>query len=118
MPLITLPEPKYPLTDSETEWLIDREWTLAVMGSYSCGPCQYRDKDDLLCIFRKCPKFEVNYKDAAEFEARVVAKLAFFEDGCTPCSKPKKCPFDALDIIECVPCRLKYARLAVEEEMS
>lgn len=118
MPFITVTyPPKYPLTDSEKVWLIDREWTLEVMGSYSCGPCQYRDKDDLLCIFRKCPKFEPNYKDAAEFESRVAARLTGLKAEELPCYPNFLCPYSAKLIGSCKACYLKHARLAVEQEM-
>jgi hypothetical protein len=115
MPFIAITHPpKYPLTEKEETWLTDREWMLAVMGSYSCGPCQYRDKDDLLCIFRKCPKFEPNYEDAAEFEARVAASIAQDAYNCAQDEmllqhqegdKPQGWYI------------LRDARLAVEEEM-
>jgi hypothetical protein len=96
------------LTDEEIAWYAERDWTLEILGNYSCGLCQYRVPDDLLCIFRECPKFKDDYKDAAEFEARVAAKLA------NKCTDTRPC------IGACKTCearRLKHARLAVEAEM-
>ena len=127
MPFITITyPPKYPLTASEKKWL--EEWN----DSIRPAPCvtagmrgwafSARDCRDSSCDYNRqlSPKYcplASDYCDAAEFESRVAARLAYFEDGCTPCSKPKKCPFEKLDIIDCVPCRLKYVRLAVEAEM-
>lgn len=54
-----------------------------------------------------------DYQDAAEFEARVAAKLAagWKVSEHLPCSKTKCSEFD------CASCRLKIARFLVEEEM-
>lgn len=110
------------LTNDEYYGLMQREWVCMVMGSYSCGLCQYRDHDDILCIFRDCQKFKDNFFDAAEFEARVAAKLALTFGGPQPCERGeiKHCPYESNGmraVITCKWCRLKQARLAVEEEM-
>ena len=105
------------LTDEEIAWYAERDWTLEILGNYSCGLCQYRAPDDLLCIFRECPKFKDDYKDAAEFESRVAAKMA---STLRPC---ENCP-DFLQAPRCPAlgqrpyyCMLRNARLAVEAEM-
>lgn len=107
------------LTDEEIAWYAERDWTLEILGNYSCGLCQYRVPDDLLCIFRECPKFKDDYKDAAEFEARVALSLTgdmpyafgfcslckYNTHGCRDLTMPLK------------QCLLKHARIAVEAEM-
>ena len=105
------------LTNAEYYWLMQREWVCMVMGSYSCGLCQYRDPDDLLCIFRACPKFNDNFHDVAEFEARVAAKLTGLNAAELPCYPNFLCPYRAKHIGSCKACYLKHARLAVEAEM-
>lgn len=100
------------LTDEEIAWYAERDWTLEILGNYSCGLCQYRDTDDLLCIFRECPKFKDDYKDAAEFEAKVNVILANGVESCEHCPAIGWCDFPA-----CEESRLKFARLAVEAEM-
>lgn len=103
------------LDDKTLEWLEEREWAKGVLGNYSCMKCQYRVPDDLLCIFRRCPKENENFRDAAEFEARVAAKLANY-DYTDPCLGKRHCPYAGKGWT-CRRCNLKQARLAVEAEM-
>jgi radical SAM protein with 4Fe4S-binding SPASM domain len=56
-------------------------------------------------------KLHSDWKDAAEFEARVAAKLAFAVHDCGDCDIVMTCQND------CQWERLKHARLAVEAEM-
>lgn len=51
---------------------------------------------------------------AAEFETRVAAQLAAWETLPVPCMNDIFCNRSSL---ECASCRLKWARLTVEEEM-
>ena len=61
-----------------------------------------------------CP-LASDFRDAAEFEARVAAKLA--ENTLPlPCGS-RRCPHEMPFETYCRPCRIKYTRLAVEEEM-
>lgn len=114
MPFITITyPPNYPLTESEKKWLERREDRCSETGYY-ISPWDFPGKS-LFGITER-----PNYKDAAEFEARVVAKLT--ESACLTCpeNKPGGCPTRKIvahgrEHVET--CRLKHARLAVEEEM-
>ena len=77
------------LTESEIDWFRRRSMG---PGLYYCGWCM---KYALCCNpqFNRCPIKDSDWQEAAIFEARVAAKLAKLD------------------------CVLKYARLAVEEEM-
>ena len=55
-----------------------------------------------------------DFKDATLFEARVAAQLAAWETLPVPCMNDTYCDRSSL---VCPSCRLKWARLAVEEEM-
>ena len=62
-----------------------------------------------------------DWKDAAEFEARVAARLALGCESQTPChgswrANWKRCNLRK-DYWDCADCFLKVARLAVEEKM-
>lgn len=87
------------LTQSEKRWLKKRkEWSV-------CSYCS--NIPQTMCLYGERPHFcallDVDYKDAAEFEGRVAAKLADIE---------------YLPVADTRPwVRLMYARLAVEEEM-
>ena len=65
------------LTEAERKWLGNREFANAVnYGAYSCPSCWWLNKELEECILRRCLRFDPDYQDAAEFEARVAAKLA------------------------------------------
>lgn len=97
------------LTKSEKEWLEKR----------SIGYCQmWCTPNSLKCHIDRCCPTQLSFMDylfEAMFESRVAAKLASWEqDLSIPCMEtavcerhPQNCPW----------CRLKYTRLAVEEEM-
>lgn len=107
------------LNEAKHCWLANRGWVQTCLGSHSCGLCLYRDPDDLLCVFRVCPKFNDDFRDAAEFEARVAAKLTdeppYAFGFCQLCKyNTHGCRNLRMKLTQC---RLKHARLAVEEEM-
>lgn len=68
--------------------------------------CRFFQRNDLI----------PDYKDAAEFEARVATKALTRFDTCNDCSGFifEDCSWDELS---CEAVRLKYARLQVEKEM-
>ena len=111
------------LTDSEKKWLEERKpptvkpWCTTADDNF-CNHCKQYDID---CVpwFRNtgdCPTHRGgDYRDAAEFEARVAVKLAL-NTHPVPCIE-HGCPHKMPNISFCVPCRLKHARLAVEAEM-
>lgn len=110
------------LTEQERKWLEKRK--------FRCSYCiHYKGGIEGTCFW--CPdrkKFETSayslvpdYRDAAEFEARVAEKLTLKE----PCPLPENadlddCPYFTEDdgsAFSCRWCRLKRARITVEEEM-
>lgn len=99
------------------EWLMNREQIEIANGLYYCAHCGlFSDNYSVFtgyCIgeYSECPLVS-DYRDAAEFEARVAAKLAA---DCHDCGRCK-----IVDLCNgiCKQERLKYARIEVEEEMS
>ena len=59
--------------------------------------------------------FYVDFRDAAEFEARVARELTEPNGDYMPFCMPEDCDFHERG--NCRACRLMYARIAVEEEM-
>lgn len=112
------------LTYAERKWLQDRENVPlfqcekyceyhAEKGSYS--ECTYSPA--LSQEWCKNDAGNQDWKDAAEFEARVASLLAQKEGAWEPCSYTH-CPHGAVvNVEECVQCRIKHARIAVEKEM-
>lgn len=91
------------LTQSEREWLNEREIILACEGCY-IWDAYWEDGVELKTM-----------QDAADFEARVAAKLAHYVR--TPCvTSLGDCPHWRKGA-HCPRCRLKHARLQVEEEL-
>ena len=93
------------LTDAEKEWLEDRDTIQFATGNFLHASYLKNERDD--------------YRDAAEFEARVAEKLA--KSICVVCPENKngRCPTrnkhpQRADIEAC---RMRHARLAAEEEM-
>jgi hypothetical protein len=122
VPWITLPEPKYPLTESEKKWLEEREKTNENNGYYFCAHSELQSAAwntergwlDVPWVIDT----KETYKDAAEFEARVAAKLTGLNAAELPCYPNFLCPYSAKHIGRgCKGCFLKHARLAVEAEM-
>ena len=127
------------LTEAEKKWLEEREQfpSRGEEGGYFCKYCchaifahgefccdtapEEREEEDLgycpTAYFREDSFSQVAlFKDAAEFEARVAAKVAAMHWDCT------RCPGDYVDDcsitdVSCTETRLKHARLAVEAEM-
>lgn len=72
-----------------------------------------------------CAIADTDWKDAAEFEGRVAARLATDRGWWTPCIETHKCEetvhfpskFGIENWGKCDWCKLKWARLLVEEEM-
>lgn len=111
------------LTEQERKWLENRK--------IRCSRCVHYEVSGVGGICFWCAdreKFETSaytlasdYRDAAEFEARVAEKLTLKE----PCPLPEHadlddCPYFTEDdgsAFSCRWCRLKRARIAVEEEM-
>lgn len=94
------------LTEHEREWMERRKNPGHInKWGYPCSnPLSYDRLADFI--------------DASEFEARVAVKLAQNEYMFIPCylsgTKWDDCPHEDWD---CNQCRIKYARLAVEQEM-
>lgn len=96
------------LTEQERKWLKQRDRNLFSFGLY------------LVFTPGMSPAL-IDYRDAAEFEARVAEKLTLKE----PCPLPEHadlddCPYFTEDdgsAFSCRWCRLKRARITVEEEM-
>lgn len=115
------------LTNREKKWLKKRER----YPFYGCQYCEF-DKFGRHCMSEgikanngkmRClivPKKEA-FKETAEFDARVAAKLAEIFDASTeiaPLCPSCPCEDDCYDgKLKCKAAILKYARLAVEEEM-
>ena len=104
------------LSDKDREWLEKRE----ERGAYYCYHCTdgriHFECMDVWNSPNNCPLEDAqDFRDAAEFEARVAAKLAQ-NTQAVPCIE-HGCPHGMPLIWLCVSCRLKYARLAVEAEM-
>lgn len=112
------------LTDKERKWLEFRKDV--------CFRCKKRRQTCSLQLRDDCRKagypirdlamvIPPDYRDAAEFAERVAAKLTLEE----PCPLPENadlddCPYFTEDdgsAFSCRWCRLKRARIAVEEEM-
>lgn len=110
MPFITVTyPPKYPLTESEKKWLEKREKWNSKSGYY-LTPWAFPNKT----LYRVTEY--ADYRDAAEFEARVALLLAQKYGAWEPCYH-SHCTEGADTVADCMECRLKHARLAVEQEM-
>ena len=90
------------LTQSEREWYLLRPQN----GTAFCFHCQNWGGD---CALKSSCPFNEDWKDAAEFEARVAARMATDENLGVDEDCPPDMPFGWG--------RLKRARLQVEEEM-
>lgn len=101
------------LTEQERKWLELRK--------YRKAPCGEETHHCVGCLVRCGCSLTPDLIDAAEFEARVAEKLTLEE----PCPLPEnadldECPYFTEDdgsAFSCRWCRLKRARIAVEEEM-
>lgn len=105
------------LTANEREWLEKR----GKRRRY----CRHCGKDrictNINSIGTLCPTEDADFKDVAMFEAKVAAKLAEIFDASTeiaPLCPSCPCEDDCYaGHLKCKAAILKYARLAVEEEM-
>ena len=127
------------LTEAEKTWLKEREQlpSLNGDGGYFCKYCchaifahgefccdtapEEREEENLgycpTAYFREDSFFQVAlFKDAAEFEARVSLLMAQKDGAWEPCYH-SHCTENADTVADCMACRLKQARLAVEAEM-
>lgn len=116
------------LTESENAWLKHRD-IANPRGTYFCEYCKdYAEcHSDMLWGIDECPTAPLSLHDAAEFEARVAAKLAriMFERNRYPCrggSPQLGCMRDRSNLtgpmaVHCEDCILREVRLQVEEEM-
>lgn len=127
------------LTDSEKRWLQLRKLYEGAnyYSYYSCMHCQfynegrwqgYKRPCNEACLYDGCPFIDIeseeavyDYIDAARFEERVAAKLAnpqwavcWISDSCLEFGGSKDEPRGWWN---CEWCRLKHARLQVEEDM-
>lgn len=101
------------LTEQEKKWLEERK--------HRKSPCGDETHHCVGCLVRCGCSLTPDWIDAAEFEARVAEKLTLKE----PCPLPENadlddCPYfteDEESAFSCRWCRLKRARIAVEEEM-
>ena len=131
------------MLDAKTlKWLEDRERTELTHGLYSCAHC-WHCTTELDLYHGYCTASEdyclivPDFRDAAEFEARLNKRLVEGEEIDKPCSHlpkplacpyPKKllepredisphCPYTKKWNTPCEWCSLKELRLLVEEEM-
>ena len=101
------------LTEQERKWLEERKHRKA--------PCGDETHHCVGCLVRCGCSLTPDWIDAAEFAERLAAKLTLKE----PCPLPENadlddCPYFTEDdgsAFSCRWCRLKRARIAVEEEM-
>ena len=101
------------LTEQERKWLEER--------THRKAPCGDETHHCVGCLVRCGCSLTPDWIDAAEFAERVAAKLTLEE----PCPLPENadlddCPYFTEDdgsAFSCRWCRLKRARIAVEEEM-
>lgn len=106
------------LTESEKRWLLGRE----LSPNPYCGWCM---KYALCCspLYNKCPTKTADLGDALAFSERVAVKLAINDTSYLPCHQKgheNQCPYDNFcptDKKKTAWCKIKHARLAVEEEM-
>ena len=126
------------LTESEKRWLQLRKLYAGVNrhSYYSCMHCSeynmgrwpwYNYPCNRACLYAGCPFIDIgssaalsDYVEAVEFESRVACKLLEMPEHRSPCSygEARMCTIECASIwLDCKDCRLKWARLAVEEEM-
>lgn len=108
------------LSEAEKEWLERRKKNGKKYGSVFCPHCkQFSPEWDLYLGYCHnsidCALTEHDFRDAAEFEARVARELSDPTGGYIPLCMPDDCDFH--DRHNCRACRLKFARIAVEAEM-
>jgi hypothetical protein len=112
------------MLSKEQKWRLERGLSLLECGYYSCKSCpNHTDEKNMWtghCWIEEgsfCPVEYSDWKDAAEFAARVAATLTGLKAEELPCYPNFLCPYSAKLIGSCKACYLKHARLAVEQEM-
>lgn len=109
------------LTEAEIEWLRRRESLCERCGKkQTCGfPKAGNIVKCSCCWFEEKASGNDDYRDAAEFEARVAEKLA--KSICVVCPENKngRCPTrqNYAQRADIEACRMRHARIAVEKEM-
>ncbi|MGM9989324.1 hypothetical protein [Desulfovibrio piger] len=108
------------LSEKEKDWLERRKKNEKEYGSVYCPCCeQFNPEWDLYLGYcndsTDCALTEHDFRDAAEFEARVARELSDPTGGYIPLCMPDDCDFH--DRHNCRACRLMFARLAAEAEM-
>lgn len=106
------------LTESEREWLKTRDkkrsYCVYCEATFGADSCYWK------CVTESCAMYP-DMKDAAEFSERVAAKLSELPEDVHPCpyGATNRCSYDDCGNphLGCRRSILKYARLAVEEEM-
>lgn len=135
MPFITVPsQPKFPLTESELNWLKERktEHNCRFLFCYACSHYD-RSQDQNMCTYvppyhgEFCAQEHENqdFEDAAEFSERVASKMVQINYGMLPCGSGPDCTDQRMGkyntyetpALGCDMCALRAARLIVEEEM-
>lgn len=99
------------LTEADKKWLKEKQARSVMCYTFrNCGDCPYKET---------CYLWPNDYKDAAEFEARVAAKLATMtcDRFCPDVLNNKICRRGWADRRPMYTCRIKHARLLVEQEM-
>lgn len=115
------------LTQNEKNWLEEREKRPVPCSlNESWNWCLNICSGQTLPLRPSCPMVP-DYRDAAEFEARVAAHLATalmtrnWDDSlscCPPSLTERECAKKHPQDLDCHWCHLKYARIAVEEELT
>lgn len=105
------------LSEKEKDWLERRAANEMAFDAFFCPHCEQFnvERDPYLghCDDdSRCPLTEHDFRDAAEFEARVALELTDYDASYRP-----SCPDNCRSIRNCRECHLMYARLAVEAEM-
>lgn len=105
---------------SEKEWLKRRAHNEMAFDAFFCPYCEQFnvERDPYLGHCNDdadCPLTEHDFRDAAEFEARVARELTNPTGDYMPLCIPDDCDFH--DRHNCRECRLMHARLAAEAEM-
>ena len=95
------------LTKTEKKWIVARQQNVEKSGWNSCESGELRH---LVEFHHKI--LQSDWKDAAEFEARVSKEVLNLTTYTKACNLPIDCPN-----MSCKACLLRHARISVEVEM-